>query len=62
MSFQGIRNRMGFLALLAALSCLLPAAVAFAGDYEPDPTAPRSEIPQEYQWDYKDILDRKSVV
>jgi len=55
MSYQGLRRWAGFTVLVAAISCLTLAGPV-AADYVPDPTAPRSEIPTEYQWNSTDIF------
>jgi oligoendopeptidase F len=55
MSFQGPRRQAGSVVLVAALTCLLVATAAHAG-YQPDPSAPRSDIPEDYQWDAQHIF------
>ena len=41
--------------LVAGLLCLVTVSAALA-DYEPDSTAPRSEVPKGYQWNSTDIF------
>ena len=48
-------SRLVALLLAAGLVCLTGVPVALAG-YQPDTTAPRSEIPQDYQWHSTDIF------
>jgi oligoendopeptidase F len=49
------RHRISVVALFAAFLCLVFAGTVLA-DYAPDPTAPRSDIPEDYQWRYTDIF------
>ena len=55
MSHLGFRRKAGLIALMAGLSCFLLTAVTLAG-YEPDPSAARSDIPEDYQWNPHDIF------
>jgi len=55
MSHLGLRRKAGLIALLAGLSCLLLTIPSLAG-YEPDPSSPRSDIPEDYQWNPYDIF------
>lgn len=52
MSSQGLRR--GTWAVL--LACVLTAAGATAADYVPDPTDPRSAVPEGYRWKSTDIF------
>ncbi len=49
------RRRFGSVAALATIFVLLVAVAAVAG-YTPDPSAPREQIPVEYQWHPTDIF------
>jgi oligoendopeptidase F len=55
MSHQGLGRKAGLITLLVVLTSLLPAVPVLAG-YEPDPSAPRSSIPEDYQWNPRDIF------
>jgi len=55
MSHLGLRHKAGLITLLATLSCLLLAVPVLAG-YEPDPSAPRADVPAGYQWNPYDIF------
>jgi oligoendopeptidase F len=51
---HGIK-RVFFAAMLAGMICLIAVPAALA-EYKPDTTAPRSEIPKDYQWHSSDIF------
>jgi len=53
MSHQGPKNSRIFL-LLTTLVFILSTSIAFAG-FTPDPTIPRSDIPEDYQWSRTDL-------
>jgi len=55
MLLRGFRRSAVFALTLAGLFCLMAAGVALA-EYQPDPSAPRSEVPREYQWNPNDIF------
>ncbi len=55
MSSFGHRHGIRVLIILSGL-CLVASGLANAADYVPDPSAPRSEIPTEYQWHSYDIF------
>ncbi|MCK9996964.1 MAG: oligoendopeptidase F [Candidatus Krumholzibacteria bacterium] len=55
MSHLGLCRKAGLITLLTVISCLLLSTTVLA-DYEPNPSAARSDIPADYQWNSSDIF------
>ena len=55
MLHQGLGRKAGLISLLVSLTCLLVAAGALAG-YDPDPSADRASVPEQYQWNSSHIF------
>jgi oligoendopeptidase F len=53
MSYQGPKNSR-IVILLTTIVFILATSIAWA-EYTPDPTAPRSDIPEDYQWSRTDL-------
>ncbi|MEN8007269.1 MAG: oligoendopeptidase F [Candidatus Krumholzibacteriota bacterium] len=60
MSHQGLGRKAGLLTLLASLTCLLLAVPVLAG-YEPDPSASRTSVPEDYQWNPRHIFENQEA-
>ncbi len=54
MSYQGLNNSRT-VRLLITLAILLVSSLALA-EFQPDPSIPRSDIPEEYQWSKTDLF------
>lgn len=56
MSHLGLRRSAQTLALVVGIVCLMLTSTVLAA-YQPDPSAPRADIPKDYQWQAKQIFD-----